>query len=87
MAVRVFEAERCLIEVVCNHPDYSSEDYNFAVEYDEFLPVFMSDEQKQEWHSEIRRQIEAKVNPVGFWHEVEITLVFHIDGKEYRKSI
>lgn len=83
MEVKVFEAIPMLVEVNCNHPDYSSRNYTFAVEDNGEWGLV----ETAEWNAELRRVIEERVNKYHFWHEVEITLVWHINGKEYRKEI
>ena len=82
---RVFEAERMFIDVKCEHPDTGSEYHHFALEEDNNL--FKNDEELRQEEIEIRKQIENKVNECGYWHHVYITLVWHIEGKEYHREI
>ncbi len=70
----------------CIHPDFSDKVITLAVSVDEDFYRYcdalgrLYDDTKTMVY-DIRNEIEEKVNPNGFWHEVSITLDFMYNGR------
>lgn len=70
-----------IANVTCIHPDDSDKRLQFVVSVDESAYEYTDefgniyDDTKQMVY-DIRDNIEKKVNPHGYWHEVEIELAF-----------
>lgn len=83
--INVVETESVFYNVVCEHPDDSSRSYVFCVENtEEINPWVMEDEV---FYKSVREEIEKKVNPYHYWHEVKITAVFYIGDDIYQTEI
>ena len=70
-----------IASVTCKHPDYSDKRLQFVVSVDESAYEYIDSfgeiyDDTREMVSDIRDSIEKKVNPHGYWHEVEIELAF-----------
>lgn len=75
-----------MVEAVCHHPDDSSRVYTFGIEYDNYNPLVDSEECEQ-FKKQLREVIQHEVNPTGYWHDVEIYLVWYFDNKKYREEV
>ena len=72
-------------EVHLIHPDYGSEIHWISVADDG--NILKSDEEYEEYNRELFKVLRERYNPYGYWHEMIVTMVVTIDGKEYRKEI
>ena len=73
-------------EVRLIHPDYSNETHYISVA-DDSCHYILSDEERDEYNKELFKMLREKYNKYGYWHEMIVTMVVCIDGKEYRKQI
>lgn len=68
-------------EVRCIHPDDNSRYYTYSIGFETY-EIFVSDAEEARQYAEIRSTIEKQVNPYGYWHEVEIALVWYLENNE-----
>lgn len=73
-------------EVQLIHPDYGSEFHWISVA-DDCGHMIMTDEEHEEYTQELFKMLKEKYNKYGYWHEMIVTMVVTIDGKEYRKEV
>lgn len=73
-----------VVEVECVHPDDSSQYYTFGVDHDFWI---FDDDAMVVYKKELRKSIEAMVNPRHYWHEVKITIVVYFEGKRYEEEV
>lgn len=73
-------------EVQLIHPDDGSEFHWIAVA-DDCPSLMMSDEDHKEYVEELFKMLRERYNKYGYWHEMIVTMVVTIDGKEYRKEL
>lgn len=62
-----------LIHVLCHHPEDSSRYYTFGIKSSDNIN-----------DSQIRKEIEHKINPYDYWHEVVIWIENYVDNKLYK---
>ena len=73
-------------EVHLIHPDYGSEFHWISVA-DDCDHYILSDEESKEYNRELFKMLRERYNKYGYWHEMTVTMVVCIDGKEYRKEL
>lgn len=73
-------------EIHLIHPDYGSEFHWIAVA-DDCGHYILSDEETKEYNKELFKMLREKYNKYGYWHEMVVTAVVCIDGKEYRTEV
>lgn len=78
--MQIMQTTDNIYHVICNHPDYNSQYYSFAVQDG-------GEEITNERNAELRKMIEKEVNPCNFWHSVTIYAEYYIDGKMHKVYI
>ena len=75
-----------ILNVWCSHPDSCGQQYEFVLEYDEFMD--WDEEFIVEANRQIREFVEKEINSYGYWHEIEMSIDFFFkeeDSELYRK--
>ena len=82
--MKIMKTTDNIYHVICNHPDYSSKYYDFAVQDDDFLSIYGNEEETEKRNKELREMIEKEINPYNFWHDVTIYTEYFINEKMHK---